>query len=302
VDVLIEKLPFKSNVLILDFEDINGVITHFGRYVSDKLYIKLTDIGSNINLIERRSIELALKEQVFQISGYVDEKTAVKISSLTGATHIISGIVTELGDKISIDVKILDVERGLIIGGVSHEILKTREINSLIGTIIRSEEQKQKELELQRQKILQEIEEEKEKRMKALEEEEKKKNAELSKLDEEIRKKSIIIIEYEQKKKQIYEQDAYIQQIHREIDELNRNVLRKLKIGMSLSQVQNVLGKSNIFHSGYDDWYIAGKYFIHFSGNILTKVVENGSRSETGHNIVNDVIGASVYGVNVAPY
>jgi hypothetical protein len=309
---IVAKVPSKCSVLILDFKDVNGVITHFGRYLADKLHIRLSNIGGDISIIERRNIEMALKEQEFQISGYVDQKTAVRISSLTGATHIVSGIVTELPVTISIDVKILDIERGLVIGGISHEIQKTREVSSLVGTIIKTEEQKQKDLENQRLMILQEIETERQMRIQSLREEEQAmkqaldeeintKTAELVKLDEEIRRKSIVITDYEKKKKVLEEKNAYVMQIHEQIDKLNISIEKKLKIGMSLQQVKLILDEKNLVFGGCNDQscnshcFISGKFFLIFENDILMKVTPSGT-------FVHKCYDAYHFGINVAPY
>lgn len=298
-DSIESQLPFNSRVLILDFKDLDGVITYFGRYVADKLYIKLSTEESNITYIERQNIEYVLKEQQFQISGYVDEETATRISQLTGATHILSGVVTELENTISIDIKILNVEKGTVIGGISQEIEKTREVTSLVSTIIKTEEQKQIELEEHRQTILQEIEEEKQKRMQALEKEEELKKAEIASLEEEIRQKSIIIADYEKKKQVLEEKNAYIMKIHDDIDKLNLSVVKKLKIGMTKKQVQSVLGISY----PQSDCAVIGKYFLLFERGVLIRVVVNGSRSERGTgSVVHDCSDASVFGANVASY
>ena len=262
------QVPYKSSVLILDFEDLDGVITHFGRYVADKLYIRLSIQETNITYIERQNIEYVLQEQQFQISGYVDKETATKISQLTGATHILNGVVTELEEMISIDIKILNVENGTVIGGISREIEKTREVASLVSTIIKTEEQKQKELEEQRQAVLQEIEDEKQKSMEALEEEERQKKSEIAKLEKEIREKSIIITEYEKKKQVLEEKKAYINKIHDQIDKLNLSVRQKLKIGMTLEQVKSVLGKNNMKKIA-SDGYMVGGYYLEFENGIV---------------------------------
>lgn len=298
------QIPYKSRVLILDFEDLDGIITHFGRYVADKLYIRLSTQETNITYIERQNIEFILKEQQFQISGYVDTETATQISQLTGATHILNGVVTELENMISIDIKILNVESGTIIGGISREIEKTREISSLISTIIKTEEQKQRELEEQRQGILQEIENEKQKRMEALEEEERRKKAELAKLEQEIREKSIIIAEYEKKKQVLEEKNAYVEKIHDQVDRLNLSVANKLKIGMTLKQVESMLGYKNVHDTytmlGAIRCYMSGGYFLLFTGNVLTKVVKVGSKASSG--VVDDFSDALYRGFNIAPY
>ena len=296
------QLPYKSRVLILDFEDIDGVITHFGRYVADKLYIRLSTQETNITYIERQNIEFVLKEQQFQISGYVDTETATKISHLTGATHILNGVVTELEEMISIDIKILNVENGTVIGGISRQIEKSREVASLVSTIIKTEEQKQTELEEQRQAVLQEIEEEKQRRMEALEEEERRKKSEIAKLEKEIREKSIVIAEYEKKKQVLAEKKAYIIKIHDQIDQLNFSIKQKLKIGMTLEQVKSLLGNDNV-NKSYSGCYVSGRYFLIFVADVLTKVVPNGSRSARGGTYpIESCNAASAIGVNIAPY
>ncbi len=294
------QVPYKSRVLILDFEDLDGVITHFGRYVADKLYIRLSIQETNITYIERQNIEYVLQEQQFQISGYVDKDTATKISQLTGATHILNGVVTELEEMISIDIKILNVENGTVIGGISRQIEKSREVASLVSTIIKTEEQKQIELEEQRQAILQEIENEKQRRMDALEEEERQKKLEIAKLEQEIREKSIIITEYEKQKQVLEEKKTYITKIHNEIDMLNLSVERKLKIGMTLEQIKSVLGKRNV-NSSTSDCYVAGKYILLFEGTTLAKVVKLGSKGNFDR-VISRCSEASVYGHNVVSY
>jgi hypothetical protein len=288
IDIIAEsienQLPYNSRVLILDFEDLEGIKTYFGRYVADRLYIRLSSTLDYIIYIERQNIEYVLKEQQFQISGYVDEDTTIKISRLTGATHILNGVVTDLVNTICIDIKILNVEKGTVIGGVSREIPKTREVASLISTIIKTEEQKQKELEEHREAILQEIEEE-----------EKQKKAEIANLEKEIREKSIIIAEYERKKKVLEEKNDYVRKIHEQVDRLNLTVKEMLKIGMTYEQVVAVLGKDNVKQVKLDNCYLAGKWFLLFKGGVLLKVTPISNR-------VINCNDAWIRGTNFAPF
>jgi len=141
------KLPINSTVLILDFEDINGFVPSLGRYLADKITIHLATIGEDITIIGGRQRDLILKEQQFQISEYVDEETSVKISTLTGANHIIQGMITEFDRSVDIDIKILNVEKGSIVGGLSHKIQKNREITKLLKQDIEIEESKVSKLQ-----------------------------------------------------------------------------------------------------------------------------------------------------------
>ncbi len=262
-DSLITHLPIGSNVLIFDMTDLNGIITHFGRYIAEKLHVNMSTLRE-IKVVDRGGIELILKEQEFQMSGNIDPASAVKIGSLVGADYIIYGTVTEFVADIELDLKVVSIEKGTIVGGISHQIAKTRGVARLVGTIVKSEEQQQKELEAHRKAILKEIEEE-----------EKRKRQELGRLEEEIKEKSIIIAEYEKKKKELQQKNDYITRIHREIDALNLSVIQKLKIGMTYRQVETLIGKYNVHHSGYPGVYVSGRYFLVFNGDVLGKIVKN---------------------------
>lgn len=270
---LSKQLPENSNVLVLNFSDLDGVITHFGKYMAERITLDLSNF-QGLTVVERQNIKLVLEEQKLQLSGVVDEKTAVRIGKLVGANEIIYGTITELENVIALNLRIVNVERAIVIGGVSHNISKTQEVVSLVGTIIKTEEETMRELEEKRQTILQEIQAEKQRRLKAIEKEEQQKKSQLAKLEREIRQKSIIIAEYEQKKKALQEKEAYINRIHREIDRLNDAVCNKLKFGMTLQQVQKTIGKENL-HYAYstlaDTLYISGAWHLYFTGGVLTR-------------------------------
>lgn len=300
-DSLYKQIPLGSKVLILDFKDLNDIITHFGKYLAEKISINISK-NKSIQTIDRNNIELIIKEQQFQLSGFVSDESAVEIGKFVGASHIIFGTITEFVDFVELELKIVNVEKATVIGGVSYKIEKTQNVASLVSIIVKSEEQQKMELENQRKLILAEIEEERQKKINALKEEEKQRKNELKKIEEEIRNKSIIITEYEERKKKLQEQQNYIQKMHNEIDKLNSDVLSKLKIGMTKSQVTSVLGKNNLHDCYIGNGYVSGKYFLIFNGNILTKVVRNGSKSESGGSIVDDCFSAVVHGINIGKY
>lgn len=299
-EIIYENTPVDSNVLILDFTDLNGIITHFGRYLSERLYVKLSQSDA-FNIVDRNNIKLILKEQSLQQSGVIDEKTITELGKLVGANIFIKGVLTEFKDYVNVEITIINIAKGTIIGGGNYQIKKTQEVLKLIGTIVKSEEEIQKELELYKQSILKDINDEKVRRLAALKDEEDRLKIKIYTLEADMRNKSIIIAEYEEKKQAAEKINVYIKQLHREIEQLNTNVVSKLKIGMTLEQVKEILGNSNLNKSG-SSAYISGKYILLFSGNILIRGVMLGSRSESGGNIVDSVSAAQVYGVNIIPY
>ena len=295
-----EVVPLQGNVLILDFIDFADVITPFGKYLAEKVTIELST-RKGMTVSNRSDIALILEEHRLQQSGFFDEETVVEVGNIIGASYIVQGQIAEFQSFLEVQIKAISVRSGTITGGNTFKIDKSREVSRLVGTIIKTEEEITRDLEEYRQQILKDIDAERKRRLKSIEAEEQRLHAEIEKLEEEMRQKSIIISEYEQKKVESDRQDARIRQLHREIDELNVNVLRKLKIGMSLAQVKSVLGADNVHEIGYSgDDFVSGKYFLLFQSDVLAKVVTNGSRS--GSTIIDDHIEAHVYGVNVAQY
>ncbi len=126
------KLPFESSIIIFDFENIDGESTKFGKYFSDKLTIQLANTGRNITVIGGEARKAILKEQHFQLEGYTDDNTKVETHKMKGANHIVQGVITEFSTNIEIYYKILDVEKGTIIGGDTQKINKTQEIRKLL--------------------------------------------------------------------------------------------------------------------------------------------------------------------------
>lgn len=301
-DSLYKQIPFGSKVLLLDFKDLNDTITHFGKYLAEKISINLSKEQS-IQTIDRNNIELILKEQQFQLSGLVSDESAVSIGKFIGASHIIFGTLTEFVDYVEVELKIVDVEKAIVIGGLSHKIIKSHNVASLVSIIVKSEEQQKVELEKQRKIILAKIEQERQEMLEEFKKEEKQKKIELKNLESEIRKKSIIIAEYEERKKELQQKQNYINQIHNEIDRLNSDVLSKLKIGMTKQQIIKVLGKDkcNKCAFPYDENYVCGRYFLIFEGNVLSRIVRNGSKLECGY-IINDISSAVSSGINIGRY
>lgn len=86
-----------------------------------------------------------------------------------------------------------------------------------------------------------------------------------------------------------------LQRLHAEIDAVNASVLSKLKIGMTLQQVIEILGSQNVHPVSLAvGVHMAGRYYLILNGPVLVKVVDGKT--------VNGYIEAVVSGRNVAQY
>jgi TolB-like protein len=287
-DSLSQLLPVGSTVFINDHSDFNGVISYFGKYVAVKISNRLTK-NKNFNVVDRNSIELILKEQKFQYSGVVDEKTAVELGKMVGASVIVFGTITEFTNKVSIDSKILSVQTAKVIGTTDYSINKTKDVADLIATVISSSEQQKKELETERQKILKQIDLERENKLAGLELEERQLKQKIINLETEYREKSVVLKEYKVQQEKLRKIENEIEKIHREIDNAS-NKIRLLKIGMTKDEVWEILGKrARQSESPYDCLYV-GKYILVFKGKTLMKGCIMGDSTNPGGigNIIDD--------------
>jgi hypothetical protein len=65
--------------------------------------------------VDRTSIDVVLTEQNFQMSGYVDDDSAVSIGKLLGAAVVITGNISGSGARKRLVLKALDVRTAEIL-------------------------------------------------------------------------------------------------------------------------------------------------------------------------------------------
>jgi curli biogenesis system outer membrane secretion channel CsgG len=92
-----------------------------GLYIYENLTLHFVN-SLRYDMLERQQVETLLKEQDFQMSGLVDDKTAVDFAKLMGARFIIVGAVQGEGTMKRLVFRALDVQTGKIIGMVSERI------------------------------------------------------------------------------------------------------------------------------------------------------------------------------------
>jgi TolB-like protein len=101
--------------------DINCNDPFIVDFITDEL-IKHVVKAKRLRIIDRNNIELILKEQHFQMSGVVDDKTAVSVGRLLGVTMIITGEVINNNKFHVLRLRILDVESAEIMASFNRPI------------------------------------------------------------------------------------------------------------------------------------------------------------------------------------
>ena len=101
----------KKTISVAMFQNITGNKEYdwIGTGFAETITTKLVSIKS-LNVLERIQLLEVLKEQKLQLSGLVDEKTAVKVGKLLAAQYIIVGSVQKSVEELKVVARIVNVE------------------------------------------------------------------------------------------------------------------------------------------------------------------------------------------------
>ncbi len=102
--VSLAVFPFNNMNGNQDQDYLTGIVTSI-------LVEDLSQSGS-LRIVERENIREVLKEQRLQMSGLLDEKSAMKAGKLLGASYILKGGYVFLGQDVFINTTLIDVETG----------------------------------------------------------------------------------------------------------------------------------------------------------------------------------------------
>ncbi len=105
----------KKLVAVLAFKNLTGdpssdyICSGFGETLTTKLFkVK------GLELIERMQLIKVLEEQKLQLSGLVDEKSAVKAGKLFGVQYVVIGSIQKAGSALKADTRLISVATGKI--------------------------------------------------------------------------------------------------------------------------------------------------------------------------------------------
>jgi TolB-like protein len=116
-------MPSNSKVAILNIQsDYNDL----SEYIVEELIAHVVDFG-NYSVIDRVTLNTLRLEQAFQVSGEVDETSAIEIGKFLGVQYVVTGAISELGNQHRIRIKTLNVQTAEVIGQNNRNVA-----NSLI--------------------------------------------------------------------------------------------------------------------------------------------------------------------------
>jgi curli biogenesis system outer membrane secretion channel CsgG len=85
----------KRTIAVVEFADLRGNVTDFGRFLAEELITKLYETRK-FKVIERQLLNRVMAEQKLSLTGVVDPTSAQKLGKLLGVDAIASGTITDL--------------------------------------------------------------------------------------------------------------------------------------------------------------------------------------------------------------
>lgn len=121
-----------SKIAIIEFADLNGNITNLGIFIAEELITRIF-MTDKFDVVERNLLNKIIKEQEFGMTGYIDDESAISIGKILGVEAIVSGSITDLGNSIKINARLISTEKGSIFSVASITLPKDKTIIKLMG-------------------------------------------------------------------------------------------------------------------------------------------------------------------------
>lgn len=116
-EILINNLPSQATVAVLSVSSRNKDL---GSFTLDELEFQLVD-SQEFNMVDRKTLDAVRTEQNFQMSGEVNDESAVSIGHMLGANIVITGSITGSGSTQRLTIKALDVQTAKIVAMAREE-------------------------------------------------------------------------------------------------------------------------------------------------------------------------------------
>lgn len=122
----------KRTIAVVEFVDLEGRVTNFGRFVAEELITRLYQTRK-FKVIERQLLNKIVAEQKLSLGGMIDQTSAQKLGKLLGVDAIASGTVTDLGKTLRVNARLISTNTGEVFAVAAAEIAKDDSVTALMG-------------------------------------------------------------------------------------------------------------------------------------------------------------------------
>ena len=122
----------KTTVAVVEFTDLQGNTTDFGRFLAEELITRLMET-EKFRVVERQLLNKVIGEQKLSLTGVVDPASAKQLGKILGVEAIVSGTITNLSQSVKVNARLISTETGEIFAVASAEIFKDESVTGLLA-------------------------------------------------------------------------------------------------------------------------------------------------------------------------
>ncbi|HEX8187738.1 MAG TPA: FlgO family outer membrane protein, partial [Pyrinomonadaceae bacterium] len=122
----------KTTVAVVEFTDLQGNTTDFGRFLAEELITRLMET-EKFRVIERQLLNKIIAEQKLSLTGVIDPASAKQLGKILGVEAIVAGTVTNLSQSLKVNARLVSTETGEIFSVASAEIFKDESVTGLLA-------------------------------------------------------------------------------------------------------------------------------------------------------------------------
>ena len=121
----------KATIAVVEFSDMSGGVTDFGRLLSEELTTKLFATGK-YKVIERFLLNKAIAEHKLQLQGLIDPKSAKELGKILGVDAIASGTIADMGGSLRVNARLISTETAEVLSVAGVTVVKDDAIKNLL--------------------------------------------------------------------------------------------------------------------------------------------------------------------------
>ena len=127
-DYLNDNIPRRSKIVILNMQSDSAALS---EYIIDELISNAVN-DRIFTVVDRAQLDLIRAEQNIQYSGEVDDNDQLAIGRFLGAQYIITGTISELGERYRMRIRALNVQTAQVQGQYNRNVAAGATITALM--------------------------------------------------------------------------------------------------------------------------------------------------------------------------
>ena len=124
----------KYKLVLLEFTDLNGRGNTFSQFLSQELVTRLFLANTNrIEIVDNNIILEFIKANHLSLQELAYPEFSKKLAESIGVNSIVKGVITDLGNSIKLNSRIITAETGAIFGVAAVDIVKDEKLSKLLN-------------------------------------------------------------------------------------------------------------------------------------------------------------------------